>query len=141
MTTTGEVRLADFGSAKIREESIDKDAVSGTYSYTPLWVAPETLNARKYDEKVDIWVSATTECTETRSAPTDLAPGAEADYCVLHALPAPDLPFTGTRLRRDRDGFRKGAVSSFQNASRPARDAVPVGSGAATAGHRHSISV
>ena len=52
------MRLADFGSAKIREESIDKDAVSGTYSYTPLWVAPETLNARKYDEKVDIWVSA-----------------------------------------------------------------------------------
>jgi len=49
--------LADFGSAKIREESIDKDAVSGTYSYTPLWVAPETLNAKKYDEKVDIWVS------------------------------------------------------------------------------------
>ena len=61
LTTTGEVRLADFGSAKIREESIDKDAVSGTYSYTPLWVAPETLNAKKYDEKVDIWVSAATE--------------------------------------------------------------------------------
>ena len=77
------MRLADFGSAKIREESIDKDAVSGTYSYTPLWVAPETLNARKYDEKVDIWVSAATVRTATRSAPTDLAPGAEADYCVL----------------------------------------------------------
>lgn len=55
LTTTGEVRLCDFGSAKVREEHVLKDAVSGTYSYTPLWIAPEALNAKVYDEKVDIW--------------------------------------------------------------------------------------
>lgn len=45
-----------FGSAKLREEHIHKDAVSVTYSYTPLWVAPETLTTKQYNEKVDIWV-------------------------------------------------------------------------------------
>ena len=68
LTTKGELRLCDFGSAKIREESIDKDAVSGTYSYTPLWVAPETLNAKVYNEKVDIWAGQHHTATQTHGA-------------------------------------------------------------------------
>lgn len=56
LTTNGQVKLCDFGSAKLREESIDKDAVSVTYSYTPLWVAPEVFTgAKMYNERVDIW--------------------------------------------------------------------------------------
>jgi serine/threonine protein kinase len=55
MAHDGSIMLCDFGSAKIKEEIIDKDAVSGTYSYTPLWVAPETLNQKLYNDRVDIW--------------------------------------------------------------------------------------
>lgn len=66
LTTDGTAKLCDFGSAKVREESIDKDAVSGTYSYTPLWVAPETLSRKQYNEKVDIWARQTTNSATHR---------------------------------------------------------------------------
>lgn len=44
MTTTGQLKLCDFGSALMREfrdGTYDKDLVKDGYSYTPLWVAPE----------------------------------------------------------------------------------------------------
>lgn len=54
MTTTGQIRICDFGSAKLRDEANMMDKVSKGYSYTPLWIAPEALSGH-YNEKVDIW--------------------------------------------------------------------------------------
>jgi len=54
LDTEGNVKLADFGSAKIVDDVITPSAPSVNYSYTPLWVAPEVMTG-KYNSKVDIW--------------------------------------------------------------------------------------
>ncbi|GAB4850893.1 Phosphoenolpyruvate carboxylase kinase 4 [Ancistrocladus abbreviatus] len=45
------VYLCDFGSAELFKEGEWMDGVVGT----PYYVAPEVLEGRKYNEKVDIW--------------------------------------------------------------------------------------
>jgi len=52
--TKGNLKLADFGSAKRFENVMSKDAPSLSYNYTPLWTAPEVL-VGDYNSKVDIW--------------------------------------------------------------------------------------
>lgn len=51
--TGGNVKLADFGSAK-KMDSLISVAASESFQYTPLWTAPEVINGQ-YDSKVDIW--------------------------------------------------------------------------------------
>ena len=41
--TKGNLKLADFGSAKRFQNVMSKDAPSLSYNYTPLWTAPEVL--------------------------------------------------------------------------------------------------
>jgi len=52
--TKGNLKLADFGSAKRFANVLSKDAPSVSYNYTPLWTAPEVL-VGDYNSKVDIW--------------------------------------------------------------------------------------
>lgn len=52
--TRGNLKLADFGSAKRFNNMLSKDAPSVSYNYTPLWTAPEVL-VGNYNSKVDIW--------------------------------------------------------------------------------------
>jgi len=52
--TQGNLKLADFGSAKRFANVMSKDAPSLNYNYTPLWTAPEVL-VGDYNSKVDIW--------------------------------------------------------------------------------------
>lgn len=52
--TMGNLKLADFGSAK-KFGNVNQ-APSMGYSYTPLWTAPELLTG-DYNSKVDIWSS------------------------------------------------------------------------------------
>lgn len=52
--TQGNLKLADFGSAKRFENALSNHAPSLNYNYTPLWTAPEVLNG-DYNSKVDIW--------------------------------------------------------------------------------------
>lgn len=52
--TKGNLKLADFGSAKKFVDVMSKDAPSLSYNYTPLWTAPEVL-VGDYNSKVDIW--------------------------------------------------------------------------------------
>jgi serine/threonine protein kinase len=47
----GHIKLTDFGLAKICDDDLSSDTVCGTPSY----MAPEIVEARTYDEKVDIW--------------------------------------------------------------------------------------
>lgn len=52
--TTGNIKLADFGSAKKFDSMVDV-AASETFQYTPLWTAPEVIGDGQYNSKVDIW--------------------------------------------------------------------------------------
>ena len=52
--TKGNLKLADFGSAKRFQNVMSKDAPSLSYNYTPLWTAPEVL-VGDYNSKVDVW--------------------------------------------------------------------------------------
>ena len=52
--TRGNLKLADFGSAKRFTNVMSKDAPSMSYNYTPLWTAPEVLTG-DYNSKVDVW--------------------------------------------------------------------------------------
>src|ERR1700682_2327770 len=54
VTSKGVIKLADFGSAKVVQDLIEKSNSSVNFSYTPLWVAPEVMSG-KYNSKVDIW--------------------------------------------------------------------------------------
>jgi serine/threonine protein kinase len=59
----GNVRICDFGGAKLRrsaggdgEEADQEDLqASATFSYTPLWVAPEAISTGQYNEGADVW--------------------------------------------------------------------------------------
>jgi serine/threonine protein kinase len=50
----GNIKLADFGSAKRFSNILGKAAPSVSYNYTPLWTAPEVLTG-DYNSRVDIW--------------------------------------------------------------------------------------
>ena len=54
MASNGQIKIADFGSAKVVESVTDKDDPSSGYAYTPLWVAPEVMTGQ-YNAKVDVW--------------------------------------------------------------------------------------
>ena len=43
ISTKGELKLADFGSAKQFQDASAMSEVTKTYNYTPLWTAPEVL--------------------------------------------------------------------------------------------------
>ena len=50
--TKGNLKLADFGSAKLLATDINQPSLS--YNYTPLWTAPEVLTG-DYNNRVDVW--------------------------------------------------------------------------------------
>ena len=54
LASNGQIKIADFGSAKVVESVTDKDDPSSGYAYTPLWVAPEVMTGQ-YNAKVDVW--------------------------------------------------------------------------------------
>jgi len=54
LDSSGMIKMADFGSAKIVDNVATKDDPSVNYAYTPLWCAPEVMTG-KYNSKVDIW--------------------------------------------------------------------------------------
>jgi len=54
LDSSGMIKMADFGSAKLVDNVATKDDPSVNYAYTPLWCAPEVMTG-KYNSKVDIW--------------------------------------------------------------------------------------
>ena len=51
LTTTGLIKIADFGFAKYAEETTLMNTLCGS----PIYMAPEILKYKKYDASVDLW--------------------------------------------------------------------------------------
>jgi len=50
-----QVKLCDFGAAKVWESGNSKMSPSMNCQKTPLWTAPEVMRSTVYDAKVDVW--------------------------------------------------------------------------------------
>ena len=51
----GDIKIADFGFAKIYNEDKVNPDLKQTYCGSPLYMAPEILYYQKYDNKSDLW--------------------------------------------------------------------------------------
>ena len=54
VTSHGQVKLADFGSAKRFHPDMTSESATASYNFTPHWTAPEVITSG-YNTKVDIW--------------------------------------------------------------------------------------
>lgn len=72
LSSTGEVKLADFGYCAQLSESMKRNSVVGT----PYWMAPELIRGLDYGVKVDIWSTgiALIEMAEGEPPYMDLPP-------------------------------------------------------------------
>ncbi|XP_042008024.1 serine/threonine-protein kinase PEPKR2-like [Salvia splendens] len=99
MTSSGQMKLADFGLAV---RILDGQRLSGIVG-SPAYVAPEVL-VGDYSEKVDIWSAGV----------------------LLHALLVGVLPFQGDSLETVFEAIKKDKLDfiggSWESVSRPARD-------------------
>lgn len=104
LTSTGELKIADFGSARLFSRADLETAASLGYNYTPLWLAPEVLNGM-YSSKVDVWSAG---CVAVEMG-TGLPPWAErsfenafaALYFIGNSDAAPAVPDTLSAPARD----------------------------------------
>jgi len=101
----GQLKLADFGSAKRFEDVLRKDAPSLGYNYTPLWTAPEVLIG-DYNSKVDIWSLG---CVVIEMA-TAKAPWAEQNFehpfrALYHIANENSIPKIPSRLSPNAKDF------------------------------------
>ena len=56
VTTSGQVKLCDFGSAKKFVNGMTSEHPTNSYTFTIQWTAPEVLQGdNKYNTKVDVW--------------------------------------------------------------------------------------
>ncbi|XP_050210381.1 serine/threonine-protein kinase PEPKR2-like [Mercurialis annua] len=101
LTTSGSIKLADFGLAVRIANGQSLTGMAGS----PAYVAPEVL-LRDYSEKVDIWSAGV----------------------LLHALLVGTLPFQGDSLDAVFDAIKKANLDFesgiWESVSKPARDLV-----------------
>jgi len=90
IATDGKVKLADFGASRTLSQTNAHKAA--TFIGSPYWMAPEIVQNKKYDGKVDIWSLGCT-CIEmaTQHPPHYTLPGDKAIYKIMTSEP-PKLP-------------------------------------------------
>ncbi|KAK7275814.1 hypothetical protein RIF29_16938 [Crotalaria pallida] len=101
LTSSGKIKLADFGLAMRISDGQNLTGLAGS----PAYVAPEVLSG-KYSEKVDIWSSGV----------------------LLHALLVGSLPFNGDSLQAVFEAIKNVELDfqtgMWESISKPARDLV-----------------
>jgi len=90
ISTDGKVKLADFGASRTLTQTCANKA--GTFIGSPYWMAPEIVQNKKYDGKVDIWSLGCT-CIEmaTQHPPHYRLQADKAIYAIMTQEP-PRLP-------------------------------------------------
>jgi non-specific serine/threonine protein kinase len=82
LTTSGEVKIVDFGLAKLSDNSdclTETDALLGTVAYLP----PELLQGRETDHRGDVWASGVVFYEMLAGTPPFTG---QNSYVVLHAI-------------------------------------------------------
>jgi non-specific serine/threonine protein kinase len=89
LTTSGEVKIVDFGLAKLaganQECLTETDALLGTIAYLP----PELLEGHETDHRGDVWSSGVVFYEMLAGAPPFTGPNS---YVVLHAIMHDEVP-------------------------------------------------
>ena len=94
LTTKGEIRLLDFGIARIREPSdVPGDTRSGAVLGTPGFMAPEQARARRgaVDARTDIWAVGATMFRLLTGRIVHEAPSGHESMIAAATLPAPPI--------------------------------------------------
>lgn len=88
LSSTGQVKLADFGASGQLTESMTK---CNTFVGSPYWMAPEILTENKYDGKADVWSLGIT-CLEMLSGKPPLSEFAPLQVITMIPNRDPPLP-------------------------------------------------